>query len=128
MRAQSRRTLRSHEPLAPSLRQPSQRPVRGENRRSTPRVRTTDNGTELRLVPSTLTQSDGIERGTAIRLTAGFLAIAGFVSLGLWVEFGALGKATYLLAALSCFSLYGAVTLRPDPRVRQRGAATGRRP
>jgi hypothetical protein len=124
MRAESRRTLRFHEPLAPLLRRPPKRPARGSGGRPTPRVRRTDNGTELRLVPPTSARSDGAERATAIRLAAGFLAIAGFVAVGLWVEFGDLGKAAYLLAALCCFSLYGAVTLRPEAE----WGATGRRP
>ena len=40
----------------------------------------------------------------------GFGAIVGFVAVGLWVEFGALERAAYLVSSLGFFSLYGAAT------------------
>ena len=80
----------------------------------------------LRLVsvePSCAVQS---ERGTALRLLLGFAAIVGFVLVGLWVEFGALERAAYLVAALGFFSLYGAATWVSAPQARSRSAGRGR--
>jgi hypothetical protein len=127
MRAVSRRTLKSQEHLPRLLRGQQTQLARGAGGGPTLRVRRTANGIELRLVRPADGRGDITDRATVLRLAAGFCGIAGFVALGLWVEFGDLSKAAYLLAALLCFSLYGAVTLRPEPWRRQRGAATGRR-
>jgi hypothetical protein len=59
----------------------------------------------------------------AVRLLLGFAAIVGFVVVGLWVEFGALERATYLVSSLGFFSLYGAATWVRDPETRSRGGA-----
>ena len=75
----------------------------------------------LRLVPPA--PSEHVELGTALRLFFGFAAIAGFVAVGLWVEFGALERVTYLVSSLGLFSLYGAATWVPRPRA---GSGRGR--
>jgi hypothetical protein len=78
------------------------------------------------LLPPLRGGGDADDRATVLRLAAGFFGIAGFVAVGLWVEFGDLGKAAYLLAAILCFSLFGAVALRPEPWWRERDATRRR--
>ena len=75
----------------------------------------------LRLVPTEAPRPEPIERGTVLRLLLGFAAILGFVGLGLWVEFGALERATYLVSSLALFSLYGTATWVSEPREGEAG-------
>lgn len=80
----------------------------------------------LRLVSVEPSLGVRTERGTAGRLVLGFAAIAGFVAVGLWVEFGALERAAYLVSSLGFFSLYGAATWVSAPAERARSAGRGR--
>jgi hypothetical protein len=48
--------------------------------------------------------------------------------MGLWVEFGALGRATYLVTSLGFFSLFGAATWVRAPEARSRRSLTRRGP
>jgi hypothetical protein len=82
----------------------------------------------LRLVPRASSGSEWKERGPALRLGLGFAAMFGFVAVGLWVEFGALERATYLVTSLGFFSLYGAATWVREPEARpRRSPSAGRR-
>lgn len=85
-------------------------------------------GPALRLVPHDAPRFGREPRDTAWRLALGFAAIAGFVAMGLWVEFGALERATYLVSSLGFFSLYGAASwvTRTDGSAR-RSLGAGRR-
>jgi hypothetical protein len=83
---------------------------------------------QLRLVPRGSPGSAWQERGPALRLALGFAAMFGFVAVGLWVEFGALERATNLVTSLGFFSLYGAATWVREPAARPRRSPTaGRR-
>jgi hypothetical protein len=95
---------------------------------STPGFATGAASPHLRLVRRETAGSGPTERGPALRLALGFAAMFGFVAVGLWVEFGALERATYLVTSLGFFSLYGAATWVREPEARSRRSPTaGRR-
>jgi len=116
MRAENRRP-NVHPPLA--LTEPAAA-------RFTPRLPGRERGGHLRLVAFEPSRAVRHDRGTAVRLLLGFAAIVGFVVVGLWVEFGALERAAYLVSSLGFFSLYGAATWVNDPEARSRSAGRGR--
>lgn len=94
----------------------------------TPEFATNARPVHLRLVPRESSGSAWKERGPALRLALGFAAMFGFVAVGLWVEFGALERATYLVTSLGFFSLYGAATWVRGPGARpRRSPSVGRR-
>lgn len=115
MRAENRRP-KVH---APTLSEPA-------GARPEPRARAKGSTAQLRLVSFEASRPAHDDRSTALRLVLGFAAIVGFVLVGLWVEFGALERAAYLVSALACFSLYGAATWVSAPQVRSRNAGRGR--